>query len=99
MDSNSLHMSVEWYTLHYNYKENGKRKRVLYISVARYYYAKLLYVPCRTRATVYVTSTHCHCSRACGRGFKMAEVVSCDKLELQLFLVCMTSAAYIFMFI
>ena len=67
------------------------------VCVARYQYAKLRFVPDRAMTTLVVTPTRCHCSRAYGRVFKVAEVVCCDKLEQQLFLVCITtSVVYIF---
>ena len=42
--------------------------------------AKLPSVPGRAWATVLATPSRCHWSRECGRAFKMAEVVCCDKL-------------------
>ena len=70
---------------------------MMYISVARYQYTQLRFVRDRARATVVATPTHCHWPGACGHGFKNTEVVCCDKLDLQLCLVCMTtSAVYIF---
>ena len=42
--------------------------------------AKLLSVPDRAWTTVVATPTRCHWSRECGRTFKMAEIVCCDRV-------------------